>query len=84
MTRRAPDPATPATPRPDEGEAMTGQAAALERQMDELGLSAEERRFLRKLHQAERQINDAFDEARQSDDLQQQVSRVYRQLYRPD
>lgn len=36
------------------------------------------------LHQSERQINDAFDEARQSGDLQQQVSRVYKQMYRPD
>lgn len=59
-------------------------AAALERQMDELGLSPEERLFLRTLHQSERQINDAFGEARQSGDLQQQVSRVYKQMYRPD
>ncbi|MGN6704879.1 MAG: hypothetical protein ACTHJO_02380 [Rhodanobacter sp.] len=59
-------------------------AAALERQMDELGLSPEERLFLRTLHQSERRINDAFDEARQSGDLQQQVSRVYKQMYRPD
>jgi len=52
--------------------------------MDALGLSPEERLFLRTLHQSERQINDAFDEARQSGDLQQQVSRVYKQMYRPD
>ena len=52
--------------------------------MDELGLSPEERLFLRALHQSERKINDAFDEAQQSGNLQQQVSRVYRQMYRPD
>jgi hypothetical protein len=84
MTRRAPDPAMPATPRSDEGDAVADKAAALERQMEELGLSAEERRFLRTLHQTERQINEAFDEAHQPGDLQQQVSRVYRQMYRPD
>jgi hypothetical protein len=84
MTRRAPDPAMPATPRPAEGDAVADKATALERQMEELGLSAEERRFLRTLHQTERQINEAFDEAHQPGDLQQQVSRVYRQMYRPD
>lgn len=84
MTRRAPAPAMPATPPPGEGGAVADQAAALELQMEELGLSAEERAFLRALHQSERRINEAFDEARQPGDLQQQVSRVYRQMYRPD
>ena len=84
MTRRIPDPAMSAAPPPGEGGAVADKAAALERQMEELGLSAEERVFLRALHQSEQQINDAFDEARQPGDLQQQVSRVYRQMYRHD
>lgn len=84
MTHRTPDPAMPATPYPAEGRAVADEAAALERQMDELGLSPAERLFLRTLHLTERQLNDAFDEAQQSGDLQQQVSRVYKQLYRPD
>jgi hypothetical protein len=84
MTRRIPDPAMSATPPPGDGGAATEASSALERQMDELGLSAEERVFLRALHQSERQINEAFDEAHQPGDLQQQVSRVYRQMYRPD
>lgn len=79
MTRRLPDAVTPPP-----SDAAVCAAAALERQMDALGLSPEERLFLRTLHQSERQINDAFDEARQSGDLQQQVSRVYTQMYRPD
>ncbi|CAM5259745.1 putative protein OS=Rhodanobacter lindaniclasticus OX=75310 GN=B1991_01890 PE=4 SV=1 [Rhodanobacter lindaniclasticus] len=84
MTHRTHAPAMPATPHPAEGHAAADEAAALERQMDELGLSPAERLFLRTLHQTERQINDAFDEAQQSGDLQQQVSRVYKQMYRPD
>lgn len=52
--------------------------------MAELDLSVPARSFLRTLRQTERQLNDARDVARQAGDLQQQVSRVYRQLYRPD
>ncbi len=52
--------------------------------MAEFGLSTADKRFLRKLHQTEKQLNVAFDEAQQAGDLQQQVSRVYKQLYRPD
>lgn len=59
-------------------------AGALEQQMADLDLSAADKRFLRTLHQTEKRLNDAFDEAHQSGDLQQQVSRVYKQLYRPD
>lgn len=84
MTHRITDPAPLAKPCPDVGRTLADEAAALERQMDELGLSPAERLFLRTLHQTERQINDAFDEAQQSGDLQQQVSRVYKQMYRPD
>jgi putative alpha-1,2-mannosidase len=67
----------PRTSAPDDAE-------ALEQQMADLDLSAADKRFLRTLHQTEKQLNDAFDEAHQSGDLQQQVSRVYKQLYRPD
>lgn len=74
----------PATTRSeDRRPAAAGEAADLEQQMDDLGLSAAEKRFLRTLHQTEKQLNDAFDEAQQPGDLQQQVSRVYRRMYRP-
>lgn len=59
-------------------------AEALEQQMADLGLSTDDKCFLRTLHQTEKQLNDAFDEAHQSGDLQQHVSRIYKQLYRPD
>jgi len=73
----------PATTRSeDRPPAAAGEAADLEQQMDDLGLSAAEKRFLRTLHQTEKQLNDAFDEAQQPGDLQQQVSRVYGQMYR--
>lgn len=60
------------------------EACALEQQMTELDLSAADRHFLRTLHQTEKQLNDAFDVAQHSGDLQQQVSRIYKRLYRPD
>ncbi|HXD37699.1 MAG TPA: hypothetical protein VN624_13665 [Rhodanobacter sp.] len=73
----------PATTRSeDRPPAAAGEAADLEQQMADLGLSPAEKRFLRTLHQTEKQLNDAFDEAQQPGDLQQQVSRVYRQMYR--
>ena len=53
----------------------------LERQMAELGLSDETRRFLRNLHQAEKQINAAFSKSRQGGGLEDRVSQVYRDLY---
>ena len=53
----------------------------LEQQMAELGLSDETRRFLRNFHQAEKQINDAFSKSRQGGELEERVSRVYRDLY---
>lgn len=84
MTRRAPDPTPPALPTDDGRVAVADEVAALERQMDELDLSPAEKRFLRTLHQTEKQLNDAFDEAQQPGDRQQQVSRVYKQMYRPD
>lgn len=54
----------------------------LERQMAELGLSSDTRRFLRKLHVAEKKLNDAFDTAHQGGDLEKCVSQVYHDLYR--
>jgi hypothetical protein len=55
--------------------------ACLEQQMADLGLSSDTRRFLRDLHAAEKQLNDAFSEARQGGDLEQRVSQVYRKMY---
>ena len=60
------------------------ETVELEQQMAELDLSAADKRFLRTLHQAEKKLNDAFDEAQHPGDLQQQVSRIYKQLYPPD
>ncbi len=57
---------------------------ALERQMRELGLSSETRRFLRNLHAAEKQLNDAFSVAHQGGELEQRVSRVYHEMYGAD
>ncbi len=53
----------------------------LEQQMAELGLSSDTRRFLRKLHVAEKKLNDAFDTAHQGGDLEKCVSQVYHDLY---
>ena len=68
----------------DQRSRAADEARDLEQQMAALDLSAADRHFLRTLHQTEKQLNEAFDAAQQSGDLQQQVSRVYRQLYRPD
>lgn len=80
ITPQAPKPADdspePRSPLMDE--------AALERQMHELGLSSEARRFLRDLHVAEKQLNDAFSMARQGGELEQRVSQVYHEMYRAD
>ena len=53
----------------------------LERQMDERGLSGDERHFLRHLHVVERQLNDAFNQARQGGTLEARISDVYRAMY---
>jgi hypothetical protein len=58
-----------------------GDEAGLEQQMAELGLSNDTRRFLRNLHLAEKQINDAFNKSRQGGELEERVSQVYRDLY---
>lgn len=49
--------------------------------MRELGLSSEDRRFLRDLHVAEKQLNDAFSRARQGGELEQRIRQVYRDMY---
>lgn len=53
-----------------------------EQQMAELNLSSDTRCFLRKLHLAEKKLNDAFDAAHQGGDLEECVSQVYHDLYR--
>ncbi len=81
----SPKPVVSPAPAPGSSAADHARAAeALEQLMSSRGLSAADKRFLRTLHEAEKHLNDAFDEARQPGDLQQQVARVYRQLYRPD
>jgi serine protease inhibitor ecotin len=55
--------------------------ATLERQMTELGLSNDTRRFLRQVHLAEKQLNNAFSKSRQGGELEEQVSQVYCELY---
>ena len=85
MTHRIPDRPVPAIVRStDPRSSAADEAETLEQQMAELDLSAADKSFLRTLRQTERQLNDARDVAQQTGDLQQQVSRVYKQLYRPD
>lgn len=68
---------TPIAPR--HGEASDD--AGLEQQMAECGLSNDTRRFLRDLHAAEKQLNDAFSKAHQGGRLEARVSEVYREMY---
>jgi hypothetical protein len=58
-----------------------GDEASLEQQMAELALSGDARRFLRSLHLAEKQLNDAFNKSRQGGQLEKCVSQVYHDLY---
>lgn len=58
--------------------------ATLEQQMSELGLSNDTRRFLRQVHLAEKQLNDAFNRTRQGGELEERVGQVYRDLYGVD
>jgi len=58
--------------------------ASLERQMADCGLSNDTRQFLRDLHAAEKQLNDAFQRARQGGALEERVSAVYRRMYGKD
>lgn len=85
MKLRVPDASKLATKRSKDQHLSAEDAIdALEQQMAELDLSQADKRFLRTLHQTEKQLNDALDDAQQARDLQQQVSRIYKQLYRPD
>lgn len=55
---------------------------SFEQQMVELNLSGDTKRFLRKVHLAEKKLNDAFDAAHQEGDLEERVSQVYHDMYR--
>lgn len=55
--------------------------ASLEQKMADLGLSNDTKRFLRNLRLAEKQLNDAFNTARQGGELEERVSQVYHDLY---
>jgi len=55
--------------------------AGLERRMADCGLSSDTRRFLRDLHAAEKQLNDAFQQAHRGGALEARVSSVYRRMY---
>jgi hypothetical protein len=55
--------------------------ASLEQQMAELALSNDAKRFLRTLHLAEKQLNEAFNKSRQGGQLEVCVSQVYHELY---
>ena len=85
MNHRVPDKSMLSiAPSNDQRTSQADEAQDLEQQMAELDLSPADKHFLRALHQTEKQLNEAFDAAQHSGDLQQQVSRVYKQLYRPD
>jgi hypothetical protein len=60
---------------------IAGDEASLEQQMAELALSNDARRFLRSLHLAEKQLNDAFNKSRQGGQREECVSQVYHDLY---
>jgi hypothetical protein len=60
---------------------IAGDEASLEQQMAELALSNDAKRFLRSLHLAEKQLNDAFNKGRQDGELGERVSQVYHDLY---
>ncbi|WP_426701745.1 hypothetical protein ACPPVV_01645 [Rhodanobacter sp. Col0626] len=59
----------------------TSNEPGLEQQMADCGLSNDTRRFLRNLHVAEKQLNDAFSKAHQGGRLEACVSEVYREMY---
>lgn len=65
-------------------ERLETAAACLERQMADCGLSNDTRQFLRDLHTAEKQLNDAFQRAHQGGALEERVSAVYRRMYGRD
>ncbi len=60
---------------------IAGDEESLEQQMAELALSNDARRFLRTLHLAEKQLNEAFNKSRQGGQLEECVSQVYHDLY---
>jgi hypothetical protein len=90
MNDITPDNVSPNTPMVTETASGNPQApaadneASLEQQMTELGLSNDTRRFLRHVHLAEKQLNDAFNKSHQGGELEQQVSQLYHKLYGAD
>jgi hypothetical protein len=83
--RHQPD--TPMTSETASGKPQTLAAdheVSLEQQMSELGLSNDTRRFLRHVHLAEKQLNDAFNKSHRGGELEQQVSQLYHKLYGAD
>jgi hypothetical protein len=83
MNRPNEDPAMlPETSPRDQQATPSDRDPCLEQQMAELNLCSDTRRFLRKLHLAEKKLNDAFDTAHQGGDLEERVSQVYHDLYR--
>ena len=73
-----------ANPSEDQQVGTEDAIETLEHQMAELGLSSGDKCFLRNFHLVEKQLNDAFEDARQCANLEQRVSQVYRQMYRTD
>lgn len=71
---------TETTSRNQQAQAADNEASR-EEQMTDLGLSNDTKRFLRHLHVAEKQLNDAFNKGRQCGELEERVSEVYRDLY---
>lgn len=65
----------------DQQTSTSNNDLGLERQMAELDLSSDTRRFLRKFHVTEKKLNDAFDTAHHGGDLEERVSQVYHALY---
>lgn len=85
MNMCPPEPSKPAaTPAEDQQVNTEDAIEMLEQQMAELDLSSGDKRFLRNFHLVEKQLNEVLEEARQCEDLKQQISQVYRQLYRTD
>lgn len=81
ITPAAAVPHSATTTPPPQATACHDDEAALERQMTALGLSPDACRFLRHLHIAEKQLNQAFGTAHQGGALEERISRVYRELY---
>lgn len=77
------DPAMPTKTSSSEQQAIpSDRDPCFEQLMAELDLSSDTRSFMRKLHLAEKKLNDAFDAAHQGADLDECASHIYHDLYR--